>query len=216
MINIENMVWVRWIDSSGCTGWKSEADLARRQPSEIISVGIVIRDDPSVLALVLNVDKVANDNHEDYACDLITIPRVAILEGPYLLVRETMAAYNRLYRDEDASAKQPGKTVELVLKTAPAGGKVLIEADGVLAWLGFHRDNMKPEEVESLQNLLAGDYEMPAYAGSACAYNCRPEERLYDPRCPKHKPKSYNEITLERRGRGENPEPSSVRPPPEH
>lgn len=99
MIDPENIVWVKWIDSSGCSGWKSEADLKARRVSTIVSVGFVLQETDTVIALVQNVDKDEpgpGQKGEDYACDLITIPRVAIIDGPRKLIREDQWAVKRV------------------------------------------------------------------------------------------------------------------------
>lgn len=80
MIRRREIRHVEWIDSAGCGGW---TDLEEATESNVIvtcvSVGFLLREDPTQVVLALSVD----DMHDNVS-GVIAIPKVAVTKTSVL------------------------------------------------------------------------------------------------------------------------------------
>lgn len=67
---------IEWVDSTGGDGWQSLREWQKEKPHRIQSVGWVLRENETEVALVQSIDE--QDRDDPYGDHVIVIPRSAI------------------------------------------------------------------------------------------------------------------------------------------
>ena len=82
-MSVKEVRIIEWVDSTGGGGWQSLRDWENEKPHRIQTVGWVLRENLSEVAIVQSIDEL--DRTEPFGDHLIVIPRFAIYSERTLL-----------------------------------------------------------------------------------------------------------------------------------
>ena len=74
---------IEWVDSTGGSGWMSFRDWEKEKPHRIQTVGWMLRENLTEVALLQSIDE--EDREEPHGDHIIVIPRFAIYSERTLL-----------------------------------------------------------------------------------------------------------------------------------